>query len=72
MSDCGKIYVCYLPPNIAFRILRMDQGIIQNLKGHYKVDFMRKLISEDSSVKEFQSNFIIKTPSFHLHLPGMQ
>jgi hypothetical protein len=42
----------------------MDQGIIQYLKFHYRADFMKKLINEDSSVREFQSNFIIKCAIF--------
>jgi hypothetical protein len=34
------------------------------MKCHYWADFMRKTIIENSSLKEFQSNFIIKDSIF--------
>jgi hypothetical protein len=46
----------------------MDQSIIQYLKCHYRVDFMRNLINEDSSIKEYQSNFNIKDATFSVGL----
>jgi hypothetical protein len=46
----------------------MDQGKIQNLKCHYTADFIRKLINEGTSVKEFQNNFTIKDSIFSVDL----
>jgi hypothetical protein len=36
----------------------------QSIKYHYKADFVRKLINEESSVKEFQATFLLRCHLF--------
>lgn len=56
----GNIFTVYLPPNVTSVIQPMDQGVIQNMKMHYRKDFMRKLLNTDDMIVEFQKKFNIK------------
>ena len=44
MSDLKAITLVYLPPNTTSKMQPMDQGIIQNLKVHYRAGILRKLL----------------------------
>lgn len=59
-SEDGKITVKYLPPNVTAIIQPMDQGVIANLKRHYRSSILKKLIEEGNDLKSFlKTNFTI-------------
>ncbi|BFZ00329.1 hypothetical protein BsWGS_03368 [Bradybaena similaris] len=59
ISECGQIFTILLPPNSTSLIQPMDQGIIQNMKCHYRGGLLRKLVSK-ASVELFLSDYNIK------------
>jgi hypothetical protein len=41
---CGDIKAAFLPPNVTALVQPMDQGVLQNLKCHYRKKLLRALI----------------------------
>ncbi|XP_048474050.1 jerky protein homolog isoform X2 [Rhincodon typus] len=62
----GNIFVIYLPPKVTALIQPMDQGIIENLKCHYRKDFLRKLLSNNEKITEFQKAYSLKDAVYNL------
>ena len=48
VSKDGKIVAMYMPPNTTPLIQPMDQGVLQNLKKHYRKSLLRKLLMADA------------------------
>ncbi|XP_069176903.1 jerky protein homolog-like [Procambarus clarkii] len=57
----GNIIGTFLPPNTTSVIQPMDQGIIKNLKHHYKRMFARRLNNQLGTLKDFYKVFTIKS-----------
>ncbi|XP_069174685.1 jerky protein homolog-like [Procambarus clarkii] len=57
----GNIIGMFLPPNSTSVIQPMDQGIIKNLKHHYKRMFARRLNNQLGTLKDFYKVFTIKS-----------
>ncbi|XP_069156446.1 jerky protein homolog [Procambarus clarkii] len=57
----GNIIGTFLPPNTTSVIQPMDQGIIKNLKHHYKRTFARHLNNQLGTLKDFYKVFTIKS-----------
>ncbi|XP_069195726.1 jerky protein homolog-like [Procambarus clarkii] len=57
----GNIIGMFLPPNTTSVIQPMDQGIIKNLKHHYKRMFARRLNNQLRTIKDFYKVFTIKS-----------
>lgn len=57
-----NVFVSYLPPNCTALIQPMDQGIIKNLKCHYRKKLLQKIVHcEDSfSHDSFKKSFTLK------------
>lgn len=47
VSENGKIFAKYLPPNVPSLIQPMDQGVLKALKQIYKKKLLRRLLIED-------------------------
>lgn len=60
-SADGNISVKYLPPNVTALIQPMDQGVIANLKRHYRSSVLKNLVDMGGNLKEFflNNNFTI-------------
>lgn len=56
----GDIWTITLPPNVTSLIQPMDQGVIVNMKGHYKSQFLREYMDYSGNVEEFQRSYSIK------------
>jgi hypothetical protein len=59
VSKCGRIFAIPLPPNVTSLIQPMDQGIIQNIKCHYRGALMKTLVNK-ATVEEFLSDYTIR------------
>ena len=62
----GNIFAALLPPNTTSLIQPVDQGVIENLKSHYRKDFMRKFCAHHGTLKEFHATFNIKTAIWYV------
>ena len=58
--ELTNIRVFFLPPNTTSLIQPMDQGIIKNLKGHYRSKLATRLISELDSDRTKQMKDLFK------------
>ena len=64
VSDDGKIYAHFLPPNVTSLIQPMDQGVLEAIKKRYKKKLLRRLIIEDDlggSIISFIKSVNMKT-----------
>ena len=66
ISDCGRIFCCYLPSNITSQVQPIDQEVSRNLKLLYKQNFLMKMINSEVDLKEFQCSYTIKDALFSL------
>ena len=49
VSDDGKIFAKFLPPNVTSLIQPMDQGVLESLKRRNKKKLLQRLLIEDES-----------------------
>ena len=62
-SDDGEISCVYLPPNTTSLIQPMDQGVLQNIKRHYKCDLLLCLLDDEAdsmNMADFSETLNIK------------
>ena len=59
--ELTNIEMVFLPPNTTSLIQPMDQGIIKNLKGHYRAKLSSRLISELDNDSSRQMKDVVKT-----------
>ena len=57
-ASLQAIKLVFLPPNTTAKLQPCDQGIIQNLKLHYRKYLLIKLISAIEAKKEFSPNLL--------------
>ena len=53
ISDDGKIFVQFLPPNVTSSIQPMDQGVLESFKRSNKKKLLHRLLIEDEVVVVF-------------------
>ena len=58
--ELTNIEMVFLPPNTTSLIQSMDQGIIKNLKGHYRAKLSSRLISELDNDSSLQMKDVVK------------
>ena len=64
VSDDGKFFAKFLPPNVTSLIQPMDQGVLISLKRRYRKELLHRLIIEDevgTSIIEFLKGLNMKT-----------
>lgn len=59
-SEDNLIFVQYFPAKVKSLIQPMEQGIIHNLKLHYRFDLLADLIAKNLTLPEFYKQFNIK------------
>lgn len=59
-SEDNLIFVQYFPAKVKSLIQPMEQGIIQNLKLHYRYDLLADLVAKNISIPEYYKQFCIK------------
>lgn len=59
-SEDGFFFCQYFPAKVKFLIQPMEQGIISNMKRHYRREMLTDLISKGTTIAEFQKNLSLK------------
>lgn len=55
------LFICqYFPSKVKSLIQPMEQGIISNMKRHYRKELLNELINKDTTIAEFQKSLTIK------------
>ncbi|GCC36032.1 hypothetical protein chiPu_0014523 [Chiloscyllium punctatum] len=62
----GNIFVIYLPLKVTALIQPMDQGIIENLKCHYRKNLLRKLLSSNEKITKFQNVYTLEDAVYNV------
>lgn len=59
-SEDGFFFVQYFPAKVKCLIQPMEQGIIRDMKRHYRRELLTELIQKNSTISEFHKNLTIK------------
>ncbi|XP_053967854.1 jerky protein homolog-like [Anastrepha ludens] len=58
-TECGSIFVLYMPPNVTPLLQPMDQNVIRLTKLHYRTNLLKSAIDKDE-IANFKKKITLK------------